>query len=137
MTTIDNTNPMTAIHTRLLQQVCGIFLYYARAVDCTMQKTVEALNNFLDYCATRLEVTVLYRASNMMLHNHSDAAYLIATGARSRAAEYTYLGNNTNNKQIINIPISIIAKIIKGVMSSAAEAEIGALYMNTRQVLPL
>ena len=42
-----------------------------------------------------------------------------------------------NNKQIINGPILIIAKIIKGVMSSVAEAEIGALYMNAIQLLPL
>ena len=72
----------------------------------------------------------------MILHNHSDAAYLVATGARLRAAGYTYLENDMNNKQIINGPISIIAKRIKGVMSSAAEAEIGALYMNARQLLP-
>ena len=145
MATIDNTNPMTTIQIKPLQQVCGTFLYYARAVVYTMlhvmndlatrvkdgtQKTVEALNHFLDYCATYPEATVLYRASDMMLHNNSDAAYIIATGARSRAAVYTYLGNDTNNKQIINGPISIIAKIIKGVMSSAAEVEIGALYMN-------
>ena len=74
----------------------------------------------------------------MILHNHSDTAHLVATGARSRAAGYTYLGNDTNNKQIINGPISIMAKIIKGVVSSAAEeAEIGALYMNAQQSLPL
>ena len=42
-----------------------------------------------------------------------------------------------NNKQIINGPISIIAKIIKRVMSSAAEAKIGALYINARQLIPL
>ena len=73
----------------------------------------------------------------MILHNHSDAVYLVATGARSKTAGYTYLGNDLNNKQIINRPISIIAKIIKGVMSSAAKNEIGALYMNARQLLPL
>ena len=96
------------------------------------QKTVEALNHFLDYCATHPEAVVLYQASDMILHNHSDAAYLVATGARSRASEYTYLGNNPTNTQITNGLISIIAKIIKGVMSLAAESEIGALYMNTR-----
>ena len=152
MATIDKTNPMTPVQTKLLQQVCGTFLYYTRAVDCTMlhalndlatrvkdgtQKTVKALNHFLDYCATHPEAVVLYRASDMVLHNHSDAAYLVATGAHSQAAGYTYLGNDINNRQIINGPISIIAKIIKGVMSSAAEAEIGALYMNARQLLPL
>ena len=110
MATVDKTNPMTTIQTKLLQQVCGTFSYYARAVDCTMlhalndlatrvkhrtQTTAEALNHFLDYCATHLEAVVLYQASNMILHNHSDAAYLVATGARSRAAGYTFLGNDT------------------------------------------
>ena len=42
-----------------------------------------------------------------------------------------------NNKQIINGPVSITAKIIKGAMSSAAEEEKGALHMNARQLLPL
>ena len=107
-----------------------------RVTDGT-QKTMEALKHFLNYCATHPDAEVLYRASDMILHNHSDAAYLVATGARSRAAGYTYFGNNKNNKQIINGPISIIAKIIKGVMSSAAEAEIAALYMNAREILPL
>ena len=79
--------------------MAGGVLYYARAVDCTMfhtlnnlatrvkngtQKTVEALNHFLAYCATHPEAVVLHQASDMMLHNHSDAAYLVATGARSR-----------------------------------------------------
>ena len=49
------------------------------------QKTVDALNYFLDYCATHPEAVALYRAGNMILHNHSDAAYLVATAARSRA----------------------------------------------------
>ena len=109
--TIDKTNLLTIIQAKLLQQVCGTFLYYARAADCTIlhalndlvtrvkdetQKTVKAINHFHDYCATHPKESVLYRASNMILHNHSDAAYLVATGARSRAAGYTYLGNDTN-----------------------------------------
>ena len=153
MATIDKTNPMTTVQTKILQQVCGTFLYYARAVDCTMlqtlnylatrvmdgtQRKVEALNHFLDYCATHPEAVVLYRASNMILHNHSDASsYLVTPRVRSRTAGYTYLRNNIKNKQIINGLISIIAKKIKGVMSSAAETEIGALYMNARQLLQL
>ena len=73
----------------------------------------------------------------MTLRNRSDTAYLVATGVRSRAAGFMYLGNDTNNKQIINGPISIIVKIINGVMFSAAEAEIGTLHMNARKLLPL
>ena len=60
--TINKTTPMTTVQTKLLQKVCGTFLYYARVVDCTMlhalndlgirvkdgtQKTVEAQNHFL------------------------------------------------------------------------------------------
>ena len=75
MANIDKTNSMTRVQAKTLQHVCGTFLYYARAVDCTMlrvlndlttrvkdgtQKTVEALNHFLDYCATHPEAVVLY-----------------------------------------------------------------------------
>ena len=81
---------MTTVQTKLLQQVCETFLYYARAVDCTMfyalndlttrvkdgtQKTVKALNHFLDYCATHPKAVKLYQASNTILHNHLNAAY--------------------------------------------------------------
>ena len=78
------------------------------------------------------------RASGMILRNHSDAAYLVAPMARSRAGGYTFLGNAASNKnQINNGFISIIAKVIKHVMASAAEAEIAALFMNARGLLPL
>ena len=103
MTTINKTNLMITVQTKLLQQVYGTFVYYARSVDFTMlhvlndlairvkdgtQKTVKALNYFLDYCVTHPEATVLYPASDMILHNHSDATYLVVTGARSKTARY-------------------------------------------------
>ena len=47
------------------------------------QETFEALQHFLNYCATLPETKIIYRASDMILHNHSDAAYLVATDARS------------------------------------------------------
>ena len=152
MARIDDTDPMNQKQIKLLQRVCGKFLYYARAVDCTMlhalndlatrthngtQETMTALTHFLNYCATNPDSVVTHRASDMILHNHSDAAYLVASEARSRAGGFTYLGNNKNNMQIINGSISVIAKIIKSVMSSAAESEVGALFMNAREILPL
>ena len=143
---------MDAKQLQLLRQVCGTFLYYSRAVNCTMlhalndlatcvtkgtQQTMKALTHFLNYCAANSEATVLYRASDMILHNHSDAAYLVASEARSRAGGFTYFGNSEDKVQIINGPITVMVKIIKAVMSSAAEPEIGALYMNAQQLLPL
>ena len=61
----------------------------------------------------------------------------IGTEAQLRAGGFTYLGNNNNKIQIINGSISIIVKIIKSVMSFAAELEVGALFMNARKILPL
>jgi hypothetical protein len=74
----------------VIQQVCGKFLYYARAVDTTMlhalndlatqttkgtEKTMEeALTQFLNYCVTHPDAELIFRASDMVLHNHSDAA---------------------------------------------------------------
>jgi hypothetical protein len=61
MAKVDETNPINKQETKLLQQVCGKFLYYARAVDTTMlhplndlatqttkgtEKTMEALTGF-------------------------------------------------------------------------------------------
>ena len=152
MAKIDETEPMTSTQKKLLQQVCGQFLYYARAVDSTMlhalndlatrvnngtQETAKALTHFLNYCAANSDASILYQASDMILYNHSDAAYLVASNARSRAGGYTYFGNKPENEEIFNAPIVIIAKIIKAVMSSASEAETGALYMNAKEIIPL
>ena len=49
-----------------------------------------------------------------------------------------YLGNHPSNpNQIINGAILNIAKLIKNVMASAAEAELGALYMCGQEAVPL
>ena len=42
MARINDTDPMNQKQIKLLQPVCGKFLYYARAVDCTM---LHALND--------------------------------------------------------------------------------------------
>ena len=80
-------------------------------------------SHFLNYCANNLEAEALYIVSDtILLHSHSDASQ-----GRSQAVGYKYLGINPNNRKIINRPVSIIAKIRKGMMSSVAEAEIVVL----------
>ena len=152
MAPVDDTPPLDKKQQLLLQQICGKFLYYARAVDNTMmhalndlatrittgtQKTNDALKTFLDYCATYPDAVIMYRASDMILLCDSDAAYLVAPKARSRAGGYIYLGNRTGKPQIINAPISVLAKILKMVVASAAEAEIAALFVNAQDLVPL
>jgi hypothetical protein len=71
-----------------VQEVVGMFLYYARCVDSTMLTALGSLamqqanltvntmikvRQFLDYAATHPDATVTYHASNMVLAGHSDA----------------------------------------------------------------
>jgi hypothetical protein len=72
----------------------------------------------------------------MFLAVHSNASYLNERKPRSRAGGNFYLSNNVpyppNNGAILNI-----AKVIDVVVSSAAEAKLGALFMNARKVVYL
>ena len=89
--------------------------------------------HLLNYCVTNTEATVRFTASDMILKLCSDASYLSEPEAHSREGGYFYLGN-TNNKITNNEPIHILAKIIKNVVSSAAEDEIATIFWATKNV---
>ena len=72
----------------------------------------------------------------MILKIHSDASYLSESKACSRIGEYFYLGNNDDSMQN-NGAIHVIAKIIKNVVSSAAEAEIAGVFINAKEAVPI
>jgi hypothetical protein len=133
-----------------IQQVIGTLLYYGRAVDATIlvalsslasaqakptDDTMQRTHHLLDYVATHPDAILSYAKSNMILGIHSDASYLSEPKARSRAGGHFFLSDGTdeapNNGAILNI-----SQIIKSVMSSAAEAELGALYINAREAVP-
>jgi hypothetical protein len=70
----------------------------------------------------------------MILHIHSDAYYLSENEAKSRAGGFFYMGNNNkNDKKLTNGAILTVSKVLKHVMSSAAEAEIGAVFINAKE----
>jgi hypothetical protein len=70
----------------------------------------------------------------MILHNHSDASYLLEHEAKSRAGGFFYMESDTKpTKKITNGEILIISKVLKNVMSFAAEAEIGAVFINAKE----
>ena len=72
----------------------------------------------------------------MVLAVHSDASYLSEPSARSRVGSHFFCLTNTedppNNGAVLNI-----SKILKAVMSSASEAELGALYINAHEAIPM
>ena len=71
----------------------------------------------------------------MIFNIHSDASYLLESRARSRAAGHYFLGSIPDkNKPIkLNGAIHSLCQILKFVAASAAEAELGALYLNVKQ----
>ncbi len=99
-----------------------------------MERTKETLTQLLDYCATQEEAIMTYSASKMILAIHSDAGYCNEKKLRSQVGGHFFLLNDDefppNNGAILTV-----ATIIKAVMSSAAKAELGALYLNAKEAV--
>ena len=103
------------------------------------EATKLALLKLLDYCTTHDDAKIRYFASEMVLHVHSDASYLSASRARSRVGGNFFLSNKISEGQQIrhNGAILVIAAILKNVMASAAEAELGGLFLNEKETVDL
>ena len=134
-----------------IKEVIGGFLYYARELDCTMpcaigslasqqatptQKTIKKVKQFFEYAASNPDAVVTYKASSMVLAEHSDVSYLSETKACSRAGGHFLRSANeihpSNNGAILTV-----SQIIKAVMTSTVEAELGALYINAHEAFSL
>ncbi len=117
-----------------IQAVTGTLLYYAWAIDPTILTTLNAVatqqalptqermkevKQLLDYCACQEEAIITYRTTKMILAVHGDAGYL----------DVQYL---PNNGAVLNI-----SKVIDAVVSLAAEAKLGALFINAQETVYL
>ena len=87
----------------------------------------------MDYCATYPSSTIRFFASDMILHVDSDAAYLVAPGAKSRIAGHYFLSNLLGT--LHNPPFHVICKFIKHVVTSAAEAETAGTFSNGQEII--
>jgi hypothetical protein len=153
----DLTAPLDAAGLTRLQEIVGTLLYYARAIDSTMlvalgtiassqatgtQATAQAVTQLLNYCASHPDAVIRYHASGMVLRLHSDASYLSETRARSRAAGWFFLSDAPTDptKPPLpedppapdNGPIHVLCAIMAAILSSAMEAELGALFYNAK-----
>ena len=154
--TSQNTNPpdeyppLPPEDKQFIQQVVGSFLYYKRSVDSIIvhafsviaseqaeptEKTLQKVEKFLDYMATNPNATIRYHASDMVLQAHSNASYLSAPQARSRAAGHIFLGSIPKNGEplFLNGAILALSTILKSIVASAAEAELGALFVTAQK----
>ena len=80
----------------------------------------------------------------MVLHIGSDASYISARKARSRVGGHHYLSSastDSTNHPIKdpppNGPLHVVRSIMKNVMASAAEADIGGLFVNGQEAIIL
>ena len=71
----------------------------------------------------------------MVLNIHSDASYLSETRARSRVAGQFFLGSKSNPTKpiVLNGALYIMCGILKFVVASAEEVELGALFLNCKE----
>ena len=104
----DDTPLLPEERLKFIQQVVGVFLYYAIAIDNTLlvalsnigpeqsratSKSMDEVQHLLDYLASNTNATIRYHASGMILFIHSDASYLSVTKARSRVSGVFFLSD--------------------------------------------
>jgi hypothetical protein len=84
---------------------------------------------------THPDAIIWYRASDMILNVHSDTLYLSTPKACSRNGGYFFLGSIPQDGDPIKLSgaIHITCAILKFVAASAAEAELGALFLNAQE----
>ena len=147
---VDISPSLSAEEIKEIQRVIGSILYYARAVDITVlmalssiaieqskgtTSTMEKAKQLLDYLATYPDATIRFRASDMIMNVHSDASYLSEANARSRACGHFFMGwTPTDGDPIrLNGAFFTLCAILRFVVASAAEAELGALFLNCKE----
>jgi len=96
-----------------------------------MEATMTACTQLLNYAATHPDAILRFNASQMILNIHSDASYLSESKARSRAGGFFYLSNNSDSPPI-NGAIHVHNSIMRSILASATEAEVGALFYNAQ-----
>ena len=146
----DTTKKLDDKRKKVVQQVIGTCLFYARAVDCTIlpaissiaseqanatEGTEKQIKQLLDYLATLPNAKIKFYASKMILNVHSDASYLSEPRAKSRVAGVYFMGDVPEDGKpiLLNGNIFIVCSMLKFVVASAAEAELGALFINGKE----
>jgi hypothetical protein len=147
----DNSPALNKAGKKIIHEVCRVFFFLARAVDGGLlpalsslasqqanptEKSMGLCKQFLDFMATQKDTVLTYQASDMVLAIHSNASYLSEPKSRSRAGGHMFMAGKDeipiNNGAVLNI-----SQIIQALMSSAAEAKLGALFVNAKTAVSM
>ena len=112
----------------VLMGLSSIAVEQTKATEKTMERCIDLLN----YLATNQDAKVRFRASDMVMNIHSDASYLSKTSSRSRSWGHFFMGWMPKNDEPIQLngAFYVSTTILRFVVVSAAEAELGALFHN-------
>ena len=100
------------------------------------QRTSEAIDQILDYCATYPADGILYRSNDMFLCAQSEMGFHNERKGQSRAGAHIFLTENDAMPRW-NGPVLTLAEIIKFVMSSASEAKLGAMLITAQEMVAM
>ena len=143
----DATPKLDAKGVNCVQQIVGSILYYARVVNMTVlmalsfitmeqtkatERTLAWCLQLFDYLVRPEDAKVRYHASDMIMNIHPDVLYLSKEKARSRACRHFFLGWLPKDDEFIQLNggFHVSMTILRFVVTSPAEAELGALYHN-------
>jgi hypothetical protein len=77
---------------------------------------------------------IMYHVSYMIINIHSGASYPSEIKANIRSGGSFYMVSNIDKpNRLTNGAVSIISMVLKHGMSSAAEAEIGSVFINAKE----
>eukprot|EP00804_Cyclotella_cryptica_P009771 CCRYP_013223-RB/>CCRYP_013223-RB protein AED:0.40 eAED:0.40 QI:0/0/0/1/0/0/3/0/850 len=144
----DTTDRLDLTGTRRVQQVVGALLFYARAVDNTLlpglgaiaseqaqatKLTMNRCQKILDYCASNPDAKI-----QGIRHDTKHPFRCILSFCHSGSKQscwFYFLGSiPTDDAPIkLNGAILVFCGILKFVVASAAEAELGALFLNCKE----
>jgi hypothetical protein len=99
--------------------------------ECTLEKAYQVL----DYLAMQHDAMVRFPATNMVMNIRSDALYLSKLNFCSRACSHFFMGSlPINGKPIkLNGAFYTLCSGLRFVVASAAEAKLGALFLNCQE----
>ncbi len=133
-----------------VQQIVGSILYYMQAVDMMVlmalstimveqttatEHTMAKFTQSLDYLSDHADAKIQFHASNMIMNIHSDASYLLEANAWSRVCGHFFMGWMPEDDEPIRLngAFYVSMNIMRFVVASVAEAELGALYRNCKK----
>jgi hypothetical protein len=145
--TQDEIPPLMAKQCLNIQKVTGSVLYYARAVYPTFlmplhdiateqtkdtEKTQAATNQLLYYLAPHTDATIRYHSS---YSQRCIVSFSFTCAQPSRW--HVILWRKTPKEKNLNGSILNVASVIKHVVATAAESEVGACFQNTQSGAPI